>query len=308
VRALEKEAAAPARAAALPKRRLPVPATGAPGAGDRYSRRVALLKRVLPALGLTMLLLVAVWPRLSPLLESVRLGLSAIDLREARELRMLHPRYAGIDRLGRPFVLTAEIGHQVPDRDDLMALEQPRADIVMRQGTTVTATAATAIYQSQRQLLDLFQDVTLTRNDGTRFISRRAHVDLSDSTAEGHDPVTGYGPSGDIAAQGFRILSKGDTIIFTGHSDLLLKGAKPGGTEAAPAALPAQIEEAAGRIEAAAIAAPDAKLPAPAPAARQTTSKPATAPHNAAKPHSPKKPMAPLGGKPAIAKTPRDAG
>ncbi|HEV8680028.1 MAG TPA: hypothetical protein VGQ90_11690, partial [Stellaceae bacterium] len=82
----------------------------------RHSRRVALLKRVLPAIGFALLLLIALWPELAPLWNRMRLAFPAIDLREARELRMIAPRYAGIDRLGRPFVVTAKLGLQVPDR------------------------------------------------------------------------------------------------------------------------------------------------------------------------------------------------
>ena len=48
--------------------------------GNRHSRRVALLKRVLPAIGLATLLLIAVWPRLAPLWERMRLAFPAIDL------------------------------------------------------------------------------------------------------------------------------------------------------------------------------------------------------------------------------------
>jgi hypothetical protein len=112
------------------------------------------------------------------------------------------------------------------------------------------------VYQSQVQLLDLFEEVTLARNDGSRFLTRRAHLDLSAGSAEGHDPVAGRGPSGDITAEGFHILSKGETIIFMGHCDLLLKGAKPNTATAAPPALPPEVEEAAAQIEAAALAAP----------------------------------------------------
>src|ERR1700740_1307037 len=101
---------------------------------DRYSRRVALLKRVLPAVGLTLLALVAFWPRLSPLRESVRCGFPVIDLREARELRMVNPRYAGVDRYNRPYVVTSAIGRQAPDRDDLMSLERPKAEMTMHNG------------------------------------------------------------------------------------------------------------------------------------------------------------------------------
>lgn len=207
-----------------------------PVTNDRYSRRVALLKRLLPAIGLALLLLIAVWPRLHPLLESVRLRLAVIDLREARELRMVNPRYAGLDRYNRPYVVTAAIGRQVPDRDDVMALERPKAVMTVHGGASVVVTAATGIYQSQAQLLDLFDDVNLVHENGTRFVTRRAHVNLSDNTAEGHDPVEGHGPSGDIAGEGFQILSKGDTIIFTGRSSLLLKGTKPSATPAAPGA------------------------------------------------------------------------
>jgi lipopolysaccharide export system protein LptC len=223
-------------------------------AADRHSRRVALLKYVLPAIGAVLLGLVAAWPQLGPLWESVRLSFPMIDLREARELRMLNPRYAGIDRLNRPYVVTSAVGRQVPGRDDLMSLERPRAEMVMHAGSAVVMTAETAMYQAQAQLLDLFDDVTLVHQNGTRFVTKTAHVDVSASTAEGHDPVSGNGPSGDITAQGFRILDKGDRVIFTGKSDLHLKGSKPSATTAAPPALPPEIAATAAQIEAAALA------------------------------------------------------
>jgi hypothetical protein len=56
------------------------------GADNPYSRRVALLKRTLPAIGVSLLLLIAVWPRLAPIWERMRFAFPAIDLREAREL------------------------------------------------------------------------------------------------------------------------------------------------------------------------------------------------------------------------------
>ena len=147
---------------------------------------------------------------------------------------MVNPRYAGLDRYSRPYAVTAAIGRQVPDRNDVMALERPRAVMTVHGGASVLVTAATGIYQSQAQLLDLFEDVNLVHQDGTRFVTQRAHLDVSDNTAEGHEPVEGHGPSGDIIGEGFRILSKGDTIIFTGQSSLVLRGAKQGVATAMP--------------------------------------------------------------------------
>ena len=176
------------------------------------------------------------WPRLAPLWERMRLAFPAIDMREARQLRMVNPHYAGVDRLGRPFVVAAAIGRQVPDRQDPMSLEAPRADMKIHGDTDIVVTAATGIYQSPVQLLDLFGRVTLVHQNGTRFVTDTARVDVANSTAEGSDPVVGQGPSGDVNAAGFQILGKGETIIFTGKSDLLLRGAAPGTARtAAPA-------------------------------------------------------------------------
>jgi lipopolysaccharide export system protein LptC len=295
---------------------------------DRYSRRVTLLKRLLPVIGVALLVLVAIWPQLVPLLESVRFGFPVIDLREAHELRMLNPRYAGVDRENRPYVVTSAIGRQASNRDDLMSLERPRAEMTMHNGALVVVTAATAMYQSQAQLLDLFGDVNLVHENGTRFVTNTAHVDVAADSALGNEPVTGNGPSGDITAQGFRVVDRGNTIVFTGKSNLLLKGTKPSAHPAAtPPTLPAEVAETAAALEAAAVApeptvhgaivhgavAPETPvtanpLPGPAPTTSVAKPDPAAQSHSLAKrdakPPSAKAPV----GAPVGVKAKRDAG
>jgi lipopolysaccharide export system protein LptC len=241
------------------------------GVDNPYSRRVALLKRMLPAFGVLLLLLIAVWPRLAPIWERMRFAFPAIDLREARELRMLNPRYAGVDRLGRPYIVTAAVGHQVPDRQDLMSLDAARADMKSHSGADVVVTADTGVYQSQAQLLDLFRNVTLTHENGTRFVTQTARLDVAHNTAEGNDPVEGHGPSGDIKSQGFQIYDKGDTVVFTGRSETLLRGAKvTTANPAKPPAVPAAVAATAARVEAQQRAAsPRAAAPATAHPAKQ---------------------------------------
>jgi hypothetical protein len=166
---------------------------------------------------------------------------------------MIKPRYAGIDRLGRPYVLTAAAGAQMPGHNDLMSLDRPRGQIIAHGGAKVVLTAAAGIYQAEPKLLDLFGDVTLTHANGTRFVTQAAHLDLARETADGHDPVAGKGPSGAITAQGFRIRDKGDTIFFTGRAHLLLL--RLAGQHAAPPppALPETVERKAALLSAAAL-------------------------------------------------------
>jgi hypothetical protein len=173
-----------------------------------------------------------------------------------------------------------------------MSLEQPRAVMTVHGGAKVVLTAATGIYQSQTQLLDLFGGVTLTHQNGTRFVTRRAHANFSDNTAAGHDPIEGHGPAGDIWGQGFRILDKGDTIIFTGRSHSILIGSKPAKATRQPPALPAAVAKTAAQIEAAATL-PRASLAGvhhSADAARPAPANPAATHHSAGRSRSNKRP------------------
>jgi lipopolysaccharide export system protein LptC len=253
--------------------------------GNSYSRRVALLKLALPAIGGTMLLLVVVWPRVAPLFDRFRFA--AIDLREARELRMINPRYAGTDKDGRPFVITAAVGRQVPQRDDVMSLDQPVANVQSHSGAKIVITGDSGVYQTQTQFLDVFGNVKVNHENGSTFTTSSARLDAANSAAEGHAPVEGHGPQGDVSGQGFQIIDKGDIVIFTGQSNLLLKSTKQQSPAPAPADVPAPVAQAAKQLEAKAeathvVSAPPPAHPSPAhPAAAKSAPNGATktAPH-----------------------------
>src|SRR6185312_15923521 len=128
-----------------------------PGVG--YSRFVALMKLLLPAVAVGLILLIAVWPRLETAMGYLRLKLPKIEIGDARELRMINARYSGIDKHHRPYVLTADVAQQMPNQSDLVSLEGPKADITMNSGAWIALTADTGVYLTQPQLLDLFGDV-----------------------------------------------------------------------------------------------------------------------------------------------------
>jgi lipopolysaccharide export system protein LptC len=197
------------------------------GAGRRparpntgYSRFVNLMKFILPAVAAGLLLLIVAWPRLQAGFDRLRLSFTRLDLSEARDLRMVNARFAGIDKLHRPYVLTADVARQMPDRNDLMALEGPKGDITLQSGAWLALTAFTGVYLSQGQLLDLFGDVKVFHDRGYELTTDTAHVDMAAGTAEGNDAVQGQGVFGDVTSQGFRLLDHGQTIIFTGKAKL----------------------------------------------------------------------------------------
>jgi lipopolysaccharide export system protein LptC len=194
-------------------RRLSRPSTG-------YSRFVGWMKLLLPAVAVGLLLLVVAWPRIQSGLDRLRISFTRLDLSEARDLRMVNARFSGLDKRHRPYVLTADVARQMPDRNDLMALEGPKGDITLQNGAWLALTSFTGVYLTQTQLLDLFGDVKLFHDRGYELTTDTAHIDMVAGTAEGHDPVQGQGIFGDITSEGFRLLDHGQTIIFTGKAKL----------------------------------------------------------------------------------------
>jgi lipopolysaccharide export system protein LptC len=194
----------------------------------RYSRLVGWAKFLLPSAAGLLLLILAAWPYLSSGVERLRSLFPKLDIAQIRDLRMISPRYNGVDKEQRPFTVTADSARQNGigngNGDDLVALEGPKADLLTKEGNWMVVTGDTGIYQPETHFLDLFGHVTMFHKNGYVFRTTSARVDLDSGTAEGHEAITGEGPSGTVEGEGFRILQRGDTVVFTGKSHLLLNG------------------------------------------------------------------------------------
>lgn len=195
------------------------------GASGRHTRVVAWLKWLLPMFAAALVLLVGAWPQIQAGLSRLGSSIPRIDLGAARDLSMINARYTGLDRHDRPFAITADVARQAGAKDDLVSLEAPKADLALEDGAWVAVTAETGLYHTQPKQIDLYGDVNLYHDKGMTFRTESAKVDLDAGTAEGHEPVQGHGPSGEIESEGFRILDKGAVVIFTGRARMLLEGA-----------------------------------------------------------------------------------
>jgi lipopolysaccharide export system protein LptC len=187
-----------------------------------HSRFVQRSKWVLPSLAVSLLLLVAMWPQLKSVIDRLHFTVPRIDLGDARNLRMVDPRYTGIDRDNRPFVLTASTATQASGKDDIVSLASPKADMTTNSGNWVEVTSYTGTYQPQPQLLDLYGDVELYQDRGNEFHTDSARVDIANGTAKSDQPVTGQGPFGHVTAEGFTMLDRGAVIQFNGKTNLTL--------------------------------------------------------------------------------------
>ncbi len=223
-----------ARPAATAKARLTDAqgALGGPGGAGRsaarrryaqgYSRFVHLMKYLLPAVAILLVGLVAVWPHLKPKDRGFRIEFSALKARETGDPNMVNARYLGSDKNNQLFSVTADLVRNAMKDAANVELVMPKADIALEDGTWLVVTAETGVYSRAAKTLRLAGAVNLFHDSGYEFRTTRVTIDLDEGSAVGTEPVEGQGPFGDLSAEGFRLLEKGKTIIFTGKARLLI--------------------------------------------------------------------------------------
>ncbi len=195
-----------------------------PGARALLRRRVTirLTKYLLPAAALALLTVIALWPEFDRATERARISFRRIAA-EIEGATMVEPRYRGVDERNRPYTVTAEKARQSSqDRIDLVS---PKADITMEDGRWLMLQSRKGVYIQSDGHLDLSDDVTLYRDDGTTMTTATASIDLKAGAALSADPVHVEGPFGSIDAQGFVITDKGAALVFTGPAKAILNGA-----------------------------------------------------------------------------------
>ncbi len=190
---------------------------------DGYSLFVAVMKVILPALAAALLLLLVVWPQLDPGKDPLGLGLSGLSIERPNDLSMLNARFSGYDKQNQPFVITADVANQAPEDENLITLELPKADLTLENGAWLALTASEGLYDRGAETLDLSGQVSFFHDQGFELHTETALIDLETGMASGTDPVTGHGYFGDVEAEGFQLFDRGERILFTGRSRVLIQ-------------------------------------------------------------------------------------
>lgn len=199
---------------------------------NSYSLFVSSMKVVLPALAAGLVLLVIAWPQLMPDVSRSGLDFAKIARDHAKTLNMLNARYSGVDENNQPFTIAADLATQSPDNEDMVELQHPKADIKTNEGDQVGLSARVGHYDRKAETLDLTGKVHLVHDDGFDIVTEQATISLKDGSAAGDMAVTGQGPSGELESEGFRLRERGQVIVFTGQSRLLIyPEAKPASAE-----------------------------------------------------------------------------
>ena len=182
---------------------------------------ITLTKWILPLVAMALLAMIALWPEIDAATSKARLAIGHVS-GELESGKLVDARYNGVDEKGRPYTITAATAWQIdPER---VGLTLPKGDITLENGTWLMLTSKEGTFLQHLNQLDLLNDVTLYRDDGTTMHTRSASVDLKAGAAAGSEPVHVEGPFGVLDAQGFTVMDKGTAIDFPGPAHVVLNG------------------------------------------------------------------------------------
>ncbi len=201
---------------------LPLRTGPSPAVHRAHRRKVSLMRMLFPAAAVVLVSMVVIWSQWQSVGTGFKFSFTRISPEEAKTLRMVNPRFSGTNEKVRPFMLTADEARRVSPDADLILLTNPKGDIITDSGAWLALSAAHGEYAQKKEILDLSGGVDLFHDSGVHITSATARIDLKAGTVEGNDPVTGSGPSIEVAGQGFKLLNGGKTVIFTGKSKALL--------------------------------------------------------------------------------------
>ena len=192
----------------------------------RMSEIVRMTKIVLPILALTALIVIFAWPHVETYFVSAHSDMAAPAIMPEIKItnKLLNPRLSTVDAKGRPIMLQAESAIQTSERSAHMT--RPQSEMELDNGQHINVQAESGHFDQEKQRFDYKHDVVLKSQDGMSFKTQQATMDLQTNQVEGSEPVTGEGPTGSLAAEGFEIKNSGKDIYLHGKSKLILNDMK----------------------------------------------------------------------------------
>jgi lipopolysaccharide export system protein LptC len=206
---------------------------------------VRFFKRAIPvgaALGIAAIG-VATWFNPFRTIEGLTLGPVSVS---GTHVTMESPRLTGFRNDSRPYEVTASSALQDVRRPHIVELKDLRARIVTDdQGGAARLEAATGLLDTQKEQMELRQDVWVRTDSGQDVKLRSAFVDFKAGTVVSNEDVTVSLANGVIEATGIEVKDNGKVFHFRGRVRTVFEaperqaeGAPAGDPAAAPPGLP----------------------------------------------------------------------
>lgn len=186
----------------------------------RHSRFVRVLRIAIPVGAALSFASFIVLPFINPF-RNAGVSVGAIKM-DGTRVTMETPRLAGYRKDNKPYEVTALSAVQDVRVPNVIELYQMTARIVNADDTVINLTALNAVFDSQKEQLQLRNDVKVKTQNGQEAFLKSADVDFKAGTVRSREAVTVRLPDMAVSADSLDIVDNGGTITFAGRVSALI--------------------------------------------------------------------------------------
>lgn len=191
----------------------------------RHSRRVRWLRRTILALAVVAVGGMGAYAVLDPFgRPTAGLSLGPVSVAGSK-IVMESPRLTGFRKESRGYEVTASAALQDIRKPGLIELKGMKARLTLdAAGRIGHLEAATGLFDTQKEHLDLASDIRLWTDDGQEARLTSAAIDFKAGNAVSRESVIVTLPNGTVEADGMEIADNGRVISFIGRVRTLVQG------------------------------------------------------------------------------------
>lgn len=182
------------------------------GLAQRHSRRVRVLKFVVPLVAALIAIAFPVYSYLAaPISVSVQADGAAFS---NGKLVMANPKLNGFTKQKQPYSLTALRAIQDVGKQDIIDLEGINAKVPLTADNVATVNASRGIYDRAANTMNLISDVTVTTTDGVEAKFKSVFLDMGKGSMKTNDPVDVSRGGSRITADSMSVQDNGKVLVF----------------------------------------------------------------------------------------------
>ncbi len=186
----------------------------------RRSRRIHLLRMVLPGLIGGIALLNVGWITVSSILGSMN-NYNA----SGTEIRMTNPHFSDLSGQGTPYRISGLEMVKKAGNDVVVTLKAPSIEFKGDSDRFTHISAASGVYDTERKTFRMTGNVVMASGGSDMtFRTEEAVISLKDLTISGDKHIEGTGSMGHIGGESFVISKSGSDVVFRGRGDTLVRG------------------------------------------------------------------------------------
>ena len=182
------------------------------GLAQRHSRRVRVLKFVVPLVAALIAIAFPVYSYLAAPL-SVRVQADGTAFANGK-LVMANPKLNGFTKQKQPYSLTALRAIQDVGKQDIIDLEGINAKVPLTADNVATVNASRGIYDRAANTMNLTSDVTVTTTDGVEAKFKSVFLDMGKGSMKTDDPVDVSRGGSRITADSMAVQDNGKVLVF----------------------------------------------------------------------------------------------